>query len=178
MRLSFISLFASAFLCAASAEDPVPVTFRKIDEPLRQNEHKTNEWFRLGDDSYSITGAKVFNRISNDIYEVKASEGARFFVVYYKVRDDSDLPSEIPREGLLLQDSKGRFFSQDVKANIAMENDLIFTQLQPGVIKKTVAVFEVPEDSIHSPLEVIVPKNGEDEGYVTLFPLPSKVKTK
>ena len=44
------------------------------------------------------------------IYEVKASEGARFFVVHDKVRDDSDLPSEIPKEGLLLQGQQGKVF--------------------------------------------------------------------
>lgn len=91
----------------------------------------------------------------------KATEGASWVVVRYSVENTgNDTTLGVPGNDMFLRDAAGRNFraSGDGTTGVAMaENlDLIVTQLQPGIVKPLVQVFEVP-DSVLGNLTLVVP---------------------
>lgn len=91
----------------------------------------------------------------------KASEGASWIVVRYVVENTgNDTTLGVPGNDMHIQDAAGRTFraSGDGTTELALAEglDLIVTQLQPGIAKPLVQVFEVP-DTVLGNLTLVVP---------------------
>jgi len=122
-------------------------------------EHKANSEFRQGDLSYNITGEDISSSVGNEQSGAKAEEGAKFVIIYFTVRNETDATRTVSANGFKLQDAKNRLFSVSTDAIKFVERDVIFRQLQPGITKKAATVFEIPTDSLTGQLTFVIPRD-------------------
>lgn len=113
---------------------------------------------RQGDLSYNITGEDVSSSIGDEQSGAKAEEGARFVIIYFTVRNETDATRTVSANDFKLQDAKDRLFSVSTDAIKFVERDVIFRQLQPGITKKAATVFEIPIHSLTGQLTFIIPR--------------------
>ncbi len=83
-----------------------------------------------------------------------ASPGAIFLAVRYEITNDGKETATVLADDFELVDSHGRKYRASSKATTAFimaggDKDLALTELQPGVTKASVQLFEVPAEDSH-----------------------------
>ena len=134
--------------------------------------------FTLGDFAYSITGVKIMKRVGNDIFSEEASTGASFVIIYSRMRNDGNETETVMTEDYRIVDQQGREFSPSSRlgttlAMLIEDKDLIFTELQPGIVKDMTTGFEVPNDVVESGFTIVVPEKGffgSDKVEISVLP--------
>jgi hypothetical protein len=119
-----------------------------------------NKQFRLGNYSYKITSVRVAKAVGPEFVRAKASEGAVYVMVNFLIRNDGKQTAETMADDFRLTDSEGREFSPDSHATTVISPDFVLRELHPGVFKKAVTVFEVPDNVIKANFKIIVPEKG------------------
>lgn len=86
---------------------------------------------------------------ANPYLRQRAARGAFFVVIRYTIENTSPATSTVVADQLAMTDLQGRVFSPSSKATLAVAADLdvdvLLSELQPGVPREQVAVFELPE---------------------------------
>jgi hypothetical protein len=103
-----------------------------------------NQAFQLGDRTYKITRVHSMKSVGPEFGREKASEGARFILVHFFVRNDGKETVVTDADDVRLRDSEGREFLPDA-ATALLSHDASLQQLHPGIFKEVVTVFQVPE---------------------------------
>jgi hypothetical protein len=62
-------------------------------------ERKANSEFRQGDLSYNITGEDISSSIGNEQSGAKAEEGAKFVIIYFTIRNETDATRTVSANG-------------------------------------------------------------------------------
>ena len=123
--------------------------------------------FQLGNFAYRIDDASVVNKVGNQYFKHVAQEGAVLIVVKYVIGNMSKETQTVMTDDFELLDHAGRKFRPSSNANTAYmmsgnnQKDFIVSEVQPGLSKRMVSVYEVPKDSVDNEgLFVIVPEKG------------------
>lgn len=91
-----------------------------------------------------------------------------FVVIYFDVRNEDTVPKKIPQ--YQLADTNGRIFSDSGKG-IMMDDRLRgFEEVNPGVEKKCVEVYDLPRKSAQ--YFMLIPGDGDDPIGMVQLPLP------
>ena len=137
---------------SAPYESPTP------DERLLRV--KLLQEFKLGDYSYKVTDVHVTKAVGSEFRREKASEDAVYVLVGFLIRNDGRKTQETDANDFRLLDSQGREFSPDSRATLSVSQEFILRELHPGIFKKGVVVFEVPEEVIKSNVKIMIPEKG------------------
>jgi hypothetical protein len=122
------------------------------------------ESFSLGDFSHTITKVTASKQVGDDMMGEESGEGATFAIVYFDIKNNGKETATVMTDDFKLRDSQGRTYRPSSNANTALsmasDKDFMLSELQPGIKKTTATVFEVPEDSLTEPFEIVVPEKG------------------
>jgi len=134
-------------------------------EPAGPPHYAPGETFKLGDFSYRIDKGKKQRTVGRGYARRKAPKGAKFFLVSYGIRNDSNETATVMASDFKLEDAKGRTFrpSSDAQTALAMSGvdiDAIVSELQPGIAKGGICAFLVPADALSPGLFLVVPEKG------------------
>lgn len=130
--------------------------------------------FKLGDYSYQITGIEMRSSVGNQFMHSKAQDGAIFLLVRYDILNNSNETKTAMTDDFQLLDAKGRTFRPSTDAGTAYSitsgnNDLILSQIQPGIKRPMISIFEIPTESLDMKgLKLIIPEKGWGTGRVSL----------
>jgi hypothetical protein len=139
---------------------PTPTASRQ-SEPDRQHFRvRYNEEFKLGDYSYKITSVQTAKAVGPEFLREKASDGAVYLLVNYFIRNDGKQTAETDANDFRLLDTEEREYSPDSRGTTAVSSDFILRELHPGIFKKAVVAFEVPESVMRSAFRIVVPEKG------------------
>jgi hypothetical protein len=140
---------------------------QKIEKPKikKQKIYRIGERIELGGFAYTIQKVEATSVIKHMIGNFMAGNNAIFYLVYYKIENIQQKTDVVMVDDLKLLDEKGRQFSPsaDAATHLVMtgKQELVLSQLQPGISKNTVTAFEVPEDAV-SPdgPTLVIPEKG------------------
>lgn len=154
---------------AASTVDSANVSGQKPNDapamPKAPFDHALGEGFRFGNFSYEVMGKDFRDHVGGDFSRVEASEGAVFVLVTLKETNLTNETQTVLADNLRLIDEKGRSFSPSADANLAHavslpRRDVMLSQLQPGLARRSTVVFESPVDVKDQILFVEIPERG------------------
>jgi hypothetical protein len=114
-----------------------------IKEPDQQKIYGLNEKVNVGSFVYTFLDLKKRYSIGDE-YFGDESDGV-FFIFNVEIENIGNEANYINDE-IYIIDSQGREFTQDDSAWMSLEDNLIFTELNPGLTKKGQIVFDVPEN--------------------------------
>lgn len=101
---------------------------------------------------YEISGISISTAAGDrKLKRVQAADGAKFVVIVYKMTNQTKQTTSVPTSAVRLKDKEGREFSPSSRAMAAAamsldDVDLAISQLQPGIPREQIVVFEVPMD--------------------------------
>lgn len=150
----------------------VPPPSREEKPPRSRVQLK--ESFRLGNFTYKILGTSRQTEIGGGFSHLMTSPGAVFFLVNYKITNESNKTETVMSDDFVLKDSKGREFRPSSKALTALtmsepDRDFILSELQPGLTKQTITAFEIPVSALEAEVVLIVPEKGWGAGRVEVL---------
>ena len=121
--------------------------------------------FELGAFAYFVDRLEVTRRVGGRFVREDASDGARFVLVHYTLENLGTQTETVMVDDLVLVDARGRQFRASSRANTALamsqkKTGLVFDELQPGLSRKMVTAFEVPEDVTSQPMTLVVAEKG------------------
>ena len=114
-----------------------------VKEPEKQKIYSLNEEVTVGNFVYTFSDVKKRYSIGDEYFGDEA-DGV-FLIFNVEVKNIGNEADYINDE-IYIIDSQGREFAQDDDAWINLENNFIFTELNPGLTKKGQIIFDVPED--------------------------------
>jgi hypothetical protein len=159
----------SAVASAATSANPPPATAGSEPGPAavpKKFDHYLSEAFTLGEFEYRIVDWSTAEKLGNDVVSERAGDDAVFVVVRLTEKNLGKETVTGLADNFELLDAKGRTFrpSSRGKTTLAMTEgqDVIVTELHPGVGKRTATVFEVPTEAVASgaPLVLVVQERG------------------
>ena len=133
---------------------------RKYEESIRGFRVTYNQEFKLGDYTYKITRVQTVKTVGPESHRQNASEGAWFVVVNFLIRNDGKQTAETDANDFRLRDGEGREFSPDSAATTTVSSDFILRELHPGIFKKAITVFEVPDSVARAKFKILIPEKG------------------
>ncbi|MGH7286096.1 MAG: DUF4352 domain-containing protein [Polyangiaceae bacterium] len=120
--------------------------------------------FKLGDFTYTVKNVTLYTAVGTGLAEKKASDGARFVVVDFTIRNDSNETATVLTDDFAIEDAQSRQFrpSADGNAALAMsgDKDLALSELQPGITKNMSTAFEMPEAAAKGIITLLIPEKG------------------
>ena len=129
-----------------------------------QGLYSIGERFEQGGFRYRILEASVGEVIGRRFNQEKVSEGAIFYLVKFEIENLQNKTDTVLASDFRIKDERGREFSPSSRAITVLalggRHDLFMSQLQPGIKKKCLTVFELPMDSATRPLILVVPEKG------------------
>lgn len=140
------------------------------------------EAFELDDLSITINKLEWTPQIGRRYSREKTDPGSGFLIVYYTLRNIGKATITISASNMTLIDIQDRRFSTSSRGQTALMSsnddvDFLLTELQPGIPKRTAAVFEVPNNTFHNggfSLEIPAPGILNNRKTTLHFPLPRK----
>ncbi|HEV3243869.1 MAG TPA: DUF4352 domain-containing protein [Chthoniobacterales bacterium] len=140
---------------------------------------KFNQEFTLGGYSYKITDVRPFRSVGPEFVRETASDGATFLVVHYLIRNEGKQTAETDANDFRLVALDGREYSPDSRATNTLSTDFVLRELHPGIFKKAVVAFEVPEEVVKTSFKIVIPEKGlfKEESrtaFLLLKPKPPK----
>jgi len=147
----------------------------QVPEVAANQEKVLGDSFRLGDFTYRVTRVGSARTIGNQFINEAAGPNAAFVVVEYEITNEGNETHTALADDFEVIDGKGRKFRPSSRGATAFmmaggKDDFLVTELQPGITKPSVQVFEVPEASLAT-LRLRIPEKGffgSDEVIVDL----------
>ncbi len=124
--------------------------------------------FKLGDFTYNVKSVSIETSVGNGYAEKQASEDARFLVVEYTIRNDSDATATVQTGDFRIIDAAGRAYRPSTEANLALGKDFLISEVQPGLKKKLRVAFEMPTESANGVVTLVIPEKGFGAGSVRI----------
>lgn len=165
---------------AAPAAQSAPVAAAKQEQPpaaaaAAANALVIGDTFRLGDFTYRVTRVARADTLGNQFTNETAGPNATFVVVQYEITNEGKETHTGLADDFELLDSAGRKFRPSSRGSTAFmmaggNDDFLLTELQPGITKPSVQVFEIPLTALNG-LRLRVPEKGffgSDEVVVDL----------
>lgn len=161
---------------ATTAPQSAPVAAAKPQQPAAaENALVIGDTFRLGDFTYRVTRVAKADTLGNEFSNETAGQNATFVVVQYEITNEGKETHTGLADDFELLDSAGRKFRPSSRGSTAFmmaggNDDFLLTELQPGITKPSVQVFEVPLTALNG-LRLRVPEKGffgSDEVVVDL----------
>lgn len=126
---------------------------------------RVGDVFALGELNYKVTSAATQDAVGSGYGRQSAAKGATFYVVTYTVETRGKRTVRMLIDNVALVDAQGREFLPSSKASAALamsggKQDLLASEIQPGLPSEQVSAFEVPIDAIQGRLVLIVTENG------------------
>jgi RNA polymerase subunit RPABC4/transcription elongation factor Spt4 len=133
---------------AGSSSDSTPTP-----SPLT---HSIGETFTVGSGGqsieYTVSSAEEYDTIGSGMLAEEA-DGV-FVVVEMEMTNVADESVDISSNMYTLVDSEDRQYETDTQAMTRAEDSVVFEQLDPGVTKRGVVIYDVPTDQIGRQLRV------------------------
>lgn len=114
---------------------------------------KVGEMFTLKNSEVGVLSVEVLDEVGEDILKKEASDGGVFVAVVWQMKNVSDKPlSMFETPDIALIDSKGSKYDNDIEATSyfdiekQIDNSKILSDLNPGILVKATAVYEVSKD--------------------------------
>jgi len=125
---------------------------------------KLGQPLRLGDFTYNVKKVTSYSAIGTGIAEKAASEGARFVVVEYTIRNEGSATETVLTDDFRIVDAQGREYRPSSDGNTALvmsgDKDLALSELQPGVARKMQTAFEMPDAVAKGTFTLVIPEKG------------------
>jgi len=143
------------------ASTPTPVTT-----------HDIGDTFTVGSGGqaieYTVTRSNTRQVVGSGVTSEEAD--GQFVIVELEMTNVADESTSISSNIFALVDGQDREYETDSDAIIAVDNNIVFEQLDPGVTKSGVLVFDVPEDQSSRELRIDPAGafSGADSQFVTL----------
>lgn len=137
-------------------------------EPKEQEQknkfYEIGQRFKLGGFAYTIVDSKGMLSIGNRFTREKASDGAIFYLVEFEIENIQNETATVLSSDFKIRDQNGRTFEPSTKAasTLAMsgKQDLLLSQLQPGIKKKSIVAFELPKSAVSKAVILVIPEKG------------------
>lgn len=118
-------------------------------------EHQTGETFTVGSGDkqveYTVTDVKTASNVGGEYGE---DADAQFVIVTVEMTNNAQESFSVSTEPYRLVDSQDRKYEVDTDAQGWAENSILYEQLDPGVTKTGVLIFDVPEDQSERKLRI------------------------
>ena len=125
---------------------------------------KLGQAFKLGDFTYTVKGVTTYAAIGTAFAEKRASDGARFVVVTYAIRNEGNETATVLTDDFRIIDAQGREFRPSSDGNTALamsgSKDLLASELQPGIARNMATAFEMPETAAAGTFTLVIPEKG------------------
>lgn len=161
---------------AATAPQAAPVAAAKpARSAAAENALVIGDTFRLGDFTYRVTRIGTAGTLGAQYAHEDAGPNATFVIVQYEITNEGKETHTGLADDFEVLDSAGRKFRPSSRGSTAFmmaggNDDFLLTELQPGITKPSVQVFEVPLTALNG-LRLRVPEKGffgSDEVVVDL----------
>lgn len=134
----------------------------KLEELAKQP--KLRQDFKLGEFTYNVQGVETTSAVGSGMAKKRASEGARFVVVNFTIRNDGSETETVLADDFRIIDAKGREYRPSSEANTALVmsggKDLGLAELQPGLKRKMQTAFEMPTEAAEGEITLVIPEKG------------------
>lgn len=137
----------------------------KSTETTTQTTYSKGDKVIVGDIAYTLNSAGTVTSVGNSYFSEEAD--GIFIIVDITIENIGDKSIDISSNYINVVDSQGRTFESDAAANMYLEDNLIFKQLQPGLPTSGKVVFDVPVGESFM-LEVTDSLWGSNKKYITL----------
>lgn len=135
-----------------------------VDEAKRPRQPRLDEEFKLGEFTYKVKQVTTYTAIGSGYAEKRASEGARFVVVEFTIRNDSNATATVLTDDFRIVDAQGREFRPSSEGNTALamsgKKDLFLSELHPGLTKTMATAFEMPDAAAKGVFTLVIPEKG------------------
>jgi hypothetical protein len=138
----------------------------------QQLTHEIGETFTVGSGdqqvTYTVDSVDTADSVGSDALEEEAD--GEFVIIELTMENAGSESFDVSNRHVKIVDSQGREYEPDSDALLAVENPIIFEQLDPGISKTFTVVFDVPPDQQDRQLmlEPIGILSSADEHYVNL----------
>jgi len=161
---------------ATTVPDAIAALADHLDNPQiipfdwRNNPH-VGDTFDLGDFRYQVTSIVPAQQVGRSFTKSKASPNATYLVVDYQIATNQNETTLVVANDIVMRDSKGRTFRSATQptTSAALEKgiDQLLSELQPGIPRAQVAVFEVPNDALER-IDLVIPSKAWSGGEVVM----------
>lgn len=152
-----------AILTKLTPEEDARLSFLRA-EAKKPRQPKLGEEFRLGGFTYSVKSVDVAESVGTGFAKKNASDGARFVLVHFIIRNDGDATETVLTDDFRIVDAKNKEYRPSSEANAALAmsggRGLSLTELQPGLKKEITTGFEMPEDAAKGVFTLVIPEKG------------------
>ncbi len=136
---------------------------KKVAKKRAEKIYSIGERFKLGGFAYRILDVTVTRYIGNRFYGERAGENGVFYVIHFEIENLQGATDTVITDDFKIIDARFIEYSPSSAATTALamsgKKDM-FTQLQPGIRKKSMTAFELPLISAVADLKLIVPRKG------------------
>jgi len=127
--------------------------------------YRMNEPFQLGSFEYEIKEMKGTDKIGKRFTKETASDGAIFVLVEWSIENIGKETERVMSSDFKIKDSQGRTFDSSSRGTMALSqmyknHDWLLSELQPGIKKQMVTLFEVPKSALDAPFKLVIPEKG------------------
>ena len=122
--------------------------------------------FQLGNFSYLVERVHTEKAVGSSSTRQEASPGAIWLIVRYTIENAGQRTATAIASNITIVDEQNRIFDPSSNGSVALAMsegiDLAISQLQPGIRRAQVAVFEVPKSTVESKngFHVVIPEKG------------------
>lgn len=138
------------------AEGSNPSQQQAATTETREFNHSVGDTFTVGDGAriveYTVTDARTTDTIGSG-FSTEEADGV-FVVVEVRMTNRGDESLDMSSSNFRLVDDQARSYETDRDAVFAVEDNVIYEQLDPGVTKRGVLVFDVPPEQSGRELEI------------------------
>lgn len=156
--------------------DPFPLFDNLADLSTPADGPYFRDEILVGESKYLIQIPYVTSEVGRlGLTQLEASDGASFVVVPFSIENVGSSTRTAAAADLALVDHENRTFLPANRATTAealsLGIELVLTQLQPGIPRNLVAVFEVPDSAVRERLKLVLPQgaNGEKTEVTFIF---------
>jgi hypothetical protein len=122
------------------------------------------ESFQLGDFTYKIVDFQKVPYLGNEIIHKQADPGAIYLIVSFEITNKSNSTQTVLTDDFEIQ-AAGKSYRADsdaltVYSMMGQNHDLILSELQPDITRRSATIFLVPERVLEGKLYLRVPEKG------------------
>lgn len=162
----------SPHAAAEPKREPKPEPMPKASESLAEGADMTylGDTFTLGKFTYRVIGVEAVKEIrgAGGFVRQKASPDSAYLVVRYEIANNGKETATVMADDFEIVDSQGRKFRPSSEATTAYvmgggKKDLLVTELQPGITRAEVQLFEIPTSELSTGTtgtKLVIPEKG------------------
>ena len=127
----------------AQSDDTQPTSEPAQTPTEEQTAYKVGDRVTVGDRAYTITNVKTTASVGDE-YTKKTATGV-YVLVSMTIENTGKESATMTTNDIKIIDSKGRTFESDSNAWIALKDNILLKQIQPGLPVTGETVFDVPK---------------------------------